>query len=110
MPEYRAYVLDEHDHILFPIEIVEEDLSAGFADFGLEALHNAQWGELYPGAQYIELWQGDTRASRRKSRIPNPTRKGAETGITGISGRVVPFGCSLRVATRRRQAARPTTR
>ena len=28
MPEYRAYVLDEHDHILFPIEIVEEDLSA----------------------------------------------------------------------------------
>jgi hypothetical protein len=28
MPEYRAYVLDEHDHILFSIEIVEEDLSA----------------------------------------------------------------------------------
>jgi hypothetical protein len=60
MPEYRAYVLDEHDHILFPIEIVEEDLSAA-VHLGLEVLHNAQWGELYPGAQYIELWQGDTR-------------------------------------------------
>jgi hypothetical protein len=60
MPEYRAYVLDEHDHILFPIEIVEEDLSAA-VHLGLEVLHSAQRGELYSGAQYIELWQGAKR-------------------------------------------------
>jgi hypothetical protein len=58
MPEYRASVLDEHNQILFPIEVVAEDLGAAVG-LGLEVLQNAQCGEHSPSAQYLELWQGD---------------------------------------------------
>jgi hypothetical protein len=60
MPDYRCYVLDEHQHILFPAEITADYLGAAVRH-GLGVLYDAQTRNRFSEAASIEIWEGDKR-------------------------------------------------
>jgi hypothetical protein len=78
MESFRCYFLDNHDHILFPANIVAEDLEAAKRR-ALVLMHEPR--EKYSSMPTaIEIWQGAARL------FPSPTRAEAQLKIGGWRG------------------------